>query len=168
LPGIDPKGAYFARGSGHTIEGAYTETPDEYQQVVDRLARKHAAAARRVPEPIDERTAGATVGIVTVGSCDLAVREAIETLGDRGMAVDYLRVRGFPFSAEVHDFLMEHDRLFVVEQNRDAQLRSLLVLETCVPKDRLRSVLVYGGFPLSAEQVVDGVTSQPEADICHR
>ncbi|HWW10141.1 MAG TPA: 2-oxoacid:acceptor oxidoreductase subunit alpha [Candidatus Acidoferrales bacterium] len=160
LPGVSSKGAYFTRGSGHTREGAYTETPDEYQAVVDRLARKHAAAAGRVPEPVVELRDAARIGVVTVGGCDLAVREALQELSERGIVADYMRVRGFPFGAAVQQFLDDHDLLFVVEQNRDAQLRSLLVLETTVPKDKMRSVLVYGGFPLSADDVVDSISAQ--------
>jgi 2-oxoglutarate ferredoxin oxidoreductase subunit alpha len=163
LPGVDSRGAYFARGSGHTAQGIYTEAPDEYQEVVDRLARKHAAAARRVPAPVIERRPAARAGIVTLGSCDLAVREAIEKLDNMEVALDYMRVRGFPFGPEVQDFLDGHKVSFVVEQNRDGQLRSLLALETCVPKDRLRSIREYGGFPLSADQVVDGVMRQLES-----
>ena len=161
LPGVDPKGAYFARGSGHNEHGGYTETPEEYLEVVDRLASKHAAAAMRVPDPqIESR--GARVALVTVGSCGPAVREAIELLDAQGLPLDYMRIRAFPFSPAVQDFLDDHDTCFVVEQNRDAQLRSLLVLETAVPKDRLRSVLAYGGTPLSAGEVVDGVRAQME------
>ena len=160
LPGVSPLGAYFARGSGHTESGVYTEFPDEYQTVVDRLAKKHAAAARHMPDPVIERHAGARIGLVTVGGCDLAVREAIDMLGDRGVPADYLRLRGFPFGATVKTFLEEHDTLFVVEQNRDAQVRSLLTLETGVLKRTLRSVLAYGGYPLSADIVVDSVLRQ--------
>jgi 2-oxoglutarate ferredoxin oxidoreductase subunit alpha len=162
LPGISERGAYFARGSGHNQLGGYTETPDEYLEVVDRLARKHAAAASAVPPPQIERR-GARTALLTVGGCDPAVREAIELLATEGLRLDYMRIRGFPFAAAVEDFLADHDTIFVVEQNRDAQLRSLLVLETTVPKDRLRSVLVYGGFPLSAAEVVDSVRTQMEA-----
>jgi 2-oxoglutarate/2-oxoacid ferredoxin oxidoreductase subunit alpha len=161
LPGVDPRGAYFARGSGHNQDGAYTEDPEEYQQVVDRLAAKHAAAAHHVPGPQFERR-GSKAAIVTLGSCDPAVREAIELLDAEGMPFDYMRVRAFPFAPAVQDFLEEHEVVFVVEQNRDAQLRSLLVLETTVPKDRLRSVLAYGGLPLSAGEVVEGVHAQME------
>jgi 2-oxoglutarate ferredoxin oxidoreductase subunit alpha len=160
LPGVSEKGAYFTRGSGHTREGAYTETPVEYQAVVDRLAKKHAAAAKHVPEPVIVERGGATIGVVTVGGCDLAVREALEILSERGIVADYMRVRGFPFGARVQRFLETHDTIFVVEQNRDAQLRSLLVLETDVIKSKLRSVLVYGGFPLSAVDVVDSISAQ--------
>jgi 2-oxoglutarate ferredoxin oxidoreductase subunit alpha len=88
------------------------------------------------------------------------VREAVLILESKGVEVDFMRVRGFPFGAAVERFLEEHELSFVVEQNRDAQLRSLLTLETPVPKDKLRSVLAYGGFPLQATQVVHGVLSQ--------
>jgi len=81
-------------------------------------------------------------------------------LAERGIVADYMRIRAFPFGETVERFLAAHDRVFVVEQNRDAQLRSLLTLETSVPKDKLRSILVYGGFPLSSRHVVDGVTAQ--------
>jgi 2-oxoglutarate ferredoxin oxidoreductase subunit alpha len=162
LPGVDPRGAYFTRGSGHDRFGAYTEEPAKYQQVVDRLLRKHAAAAEHMPPPVVERREGATLGVVGLGSGDLAVREALERLSESGVRADYLRVRGFPFSAPVRQFLEEHELCFVVEQNRDAQLRSLLILEAGGSPERLRSVLAYGGFPLSATQVVEGVMSQLE------
>jgi 2-oxoglutarate/2-oxoacid ferredoxin oxidoreductase subunit alpha len=167
LPGVHPKGAYFTRGSGHNKYGGYTETPDEYQEVVDRLALKHEAAAAHVPSPVFQRLAGASIGVVTLGSCDLAVREALDLLaestdGAPTVIADFMRVRGFPFGDEVRAFLEEHDLCFVVEQNRDGQLRSLLILETCTPKSKLRSILAYGGFPLSASQVVAGVLGQLE------
>jgi len=160
LPGVDPKAAYFTRGSGHTKTGAYTEIPDEYQEVVDRLARKHMASAKFVPAPLVIKRPGARFGIVTVGGCDLAVREGVELLVERGIEADFMRVRGFPFDDEVEAFLEDHDVNFVVEQNRDAQLKSLIALETGIAKEKLRSVLVYGGFPLSARHVVEGITSQ--------
>jgi 2-oxoglutarate ferredoxin oxidoreductase subunit alpha len=162
LPGVDARGAYFTRGSGHDRFGAYTETADGYQQVVDRLARKTAAAADHVPAPVVQLRPKATVGVVTVGGCDLAVREAAAVLESQGVVADVMRVRGFPFSAEVGDFLQRHDTTFVVEQNRDGQLRSLLILETGTDPSRLRSVLSYGGLPLSASHVVAGITQQLE------
>jgi 2-oxoglutarate ferredoxin oxidoreductase subunit alpha len=164
LPGVHSKGAFFTRGSGHNKLGGYTEIPDEYQEVVDRLARKHKAAAKAVPAPVIRKQAGATFGIITVGGCDLAVREAIEILAERGVVADFMRVRGFPFDDTVEAFLRAHDRIFVVEQNRDAQLRTLLVMETGVEglKEKLKSVLVYGGFPLSSRHVIDAVTASNE------
>lgn len=160
LPGVHPKGAFFTRGSGHNKLGGYTEIPDEYQEVMDRLLRKHKAARNFVPEAIIERRKGATFGVVTVGGCDLAVREALDRLAERGFHGDFCRVRGFPFGDEVEEFIHGHNPVFVVEQNRDAQLRTLLTIETSVTKERLRSVLAYGGFPLQAAQVEAGVVSQ--------
>ena len=162
LPGSDSKGAYFIRGSGHDKFGRYTEKPDEYQEVVDRLKKKHASAATHVPAPVIERRSGATVGIITLGGCDLAVREAVEQLDEFGVVADFMRVRGFPFVESVRQFVEEHDECFVVEQNRDAQLRSLISIETGVAIERMKSLLAYGGFPLSAAQVVDGITTQLE------
>ena len=164
LPGVNAKGAFFTRGSGHNKLGGYTEIPDEYQEVVDRLARKHKAAAKAVPAPIIQKQADATFGIITVGGCDLAAREAIAVLAERGIIADYMRVRGFPFDERVEEFLRSHDRIFVVEQNRDAQLRTLLTMETSVEgvKEKLKSILVYGGFPLSSRHVIDGVTAATE------
>jgi 2-oxoglutarate ferredoxin oxidoreductase subunit alpha len=160
LPGVDSKGAFFTRGSGHNKLGGYTEVPDEYQDVVERLLRKHKASAKFVPAPVMMKRDGARIGIVTIGGCDPAVREAIDLLPLRGIEADYMRIKGFPFAEEVEAFLKEHDVNFIVEQNRDAQLRSLLTLETGVSKDKLRSVLVFGGFPLSAKHVIDEITAQ--------
>jgi 2-oxoglutarate ferredoxin oxidoreductase subunit alpha len=165
LPGVHPSGAFFTRGSGHNTLGEYTETPDEYQEVLDRLGRKHRAAAKYVPAPVIQHREGAEIGVITLGGCDAAVREAIDVLatplnGRPGLAADYMRIRGFPFDEGVDEFLDEHEACFVVEQNRDAQLRSLLLLETTAQRDKLRSVLVYGGFPLSARHVVEGIMSQ--------
>jgi 2-oxoglutarate/2-oxoacid ferredoxin oxidoreductase subunit alpha len=160
LPGVHAKASYFTRGSGHNKFGAYTEVPDEYQDVMDRLLKKHKAAAKFVPAPIIERRKGASFGIVTIGGCEPAVREALDLLAGRGVIGDFMRLRAFPFDQAVEAFLAEHEINFIIEQNRDAQLRSLLTLETSVSKDKLRSVLVYGGFPLSAKHVVDGVLAQ--------
>ena len=162
VPGSDAKGAYFVRGSGHDKFGRYTETPDEYREVTDRLKLKHAAAAAHVPPAIIARRPGARVGIITLGSCDLAVREAIDELASRGLDCDFMRVRGFPFGDEVRDFASAYERCFVVEQNRDGQLRSLLSIEARVDQSRLDSVLAYGGFPLSAPHVVTSVLTQME------
>ena len=160
LPGVDPKGAYFTRGSGHDRFGRYTEDGDLYQDVVDRIARKIEGAAEALPAPEVRLVEEATVGLVTVGGCRGAVLEALELLAVEGIALDFLRVTGFPFSTAVEEFLLAHDINIVVEQNRDGQLRRLLVLETAVPKSRLASVLDYKGAPLSAETVARGVREQ--------
>jgi len=159
LPGIHSKGAFFTRGSGHNKFGGYTEIPDEYQEVMDRLARKHKSAANAVPAPVIRKQDGATAGLISLGGCDPAVREAVDALASQGIVVDYMRVRGFPFGDAVEEFLAQHDPIFVIEQNRDAQLKTLLLVETKVSKEKLRSLLVYGGFPLSSRHVVDGITA---------
>ncbi|HEY5019590.1 MAG TPA: 2-oxoacid:acceptor oxidoreductase subunit alpha [Steroidobacteraceae bacterium] len=160
LPGIDPKGAYFTRGSGHNQYGAYTEDSKEYQFVVDRLRKKWMTAARLVPKAVIQRAQQPTdIAIVSLGSGDGAVHEAQLRLRANGIHADYMRVRGFPFGDEVEQFLQSHRINFVVEQNRDAQLRSLLIMETGVEKTRLRSVLHYNGMPIPASYVFDGVMS---------
>ena len=160
LPGVHPKGAFFTRGSGHNKLGGYTEDGDESQEVLDRIARTVDGAKDAVPAPIIKRTAGAKVGIVTVGGCHAACAEAVDTLIAEGTPVDYMRVRGFPFNDEVVEFLNSHETNFIVEQNRDGQLRNLLTLETNVPKSKLDSVRYYSGFPMSAHHVLSGVSSK--------
>ena len=157
LPGVHPKGAYFTRGSGHTQFGTYTEDAAEYQVVMDRLTRKFATAKRYVPKAVLQGDGKAKVAIISIGSCDGAIREALDVLAQRGIKLDYLRVRGFPFGEDVEAFLESHDRLYVVEQNRDAQFRSLLILETRVEKAKLHSLLHYSGLPVSSAFIVDGV-----------
>ena len=160
LPGISPKAAYFARGSGHNQYGTYTEDSADYQIVVDRLLKKWETAKRLVPRAVIDATAGSDLGIVSLGSCDGAIREAIDVLKTHGVGVNYMRVRGFPFSEDVERFLDSHRLLFVVEQNRDAQFRSLLTLETAVEKAKLRSLLHYSGLPISSSFIVDGVLDE--------
>jgi len=160
LPGVHPKAAYFTRGSGHTQYGAYTEDAADYQVVLDRLVKKWATARRLVPRAAIDATANSPFGVVSVGSCDGAIREALDVLKQRGIALDYLRVRAFPFSEDVEKFLAAHQLLFVVEQNRDAQLRALLTLETAVDKQKLRSLLHYNGLPISSHFIVAGVLAE--------
>ena len=157
LPGVHPKGAYFTRGSGHTQFGTYTEDAAEYQVVMDRLTRKFATIKDYIPKAILQGDGKAKVAIVSIGSCDGAIREALDVLAQRGIKLDYLRVRGFPFGEDVEGFLESHDRFYVVEQNRDAQFRSLLILETRVEKAKLHSLLHYSGLPVSSAFIVDGV-----------
>jgi 2-oxoglutarate ferredoxin oxidoreductase subunit alpha len=162
LPGTHPKGAYFTRGSGHNRFGAYTEDAEEYTDVIDRIQRKIQNATRAVPAPLIKHKPGAKMGIVTIGGCHAACVEAMDLLARDGVALDYMRVRGFPFGDEVRNFLESHEVNFIVEQNRDAQLRSLLTLETAVPIENLESVRYYGGFPMSAHHVISGVKSKIE------
>jgi 2-oxoglutarate ferredoxin oxidoreductase subunit alpha len=158
LPGVHPRGAYFVRGSGHNQYGGYTEDADEYRQVVDRLAKKWQTAASLVPEPKIRRSRkGASVGIVSLGSCDSAIEEALDRLAAKGIQADYCRIRAFPFGKKVRQFLEQHERVFVVEQNRDAQLKTLLLAETSYPAARMHSILHYGGLPMDHRCVTDAL-----------
>lgn len=158
LPGVHGHGAYFVRGSGHDKHGTYTEDADAYQEVVDRLSRKFRLAAKAIPAPEIRTVPGAEVGIVSMGGCHAAVLEAIDILSGMGIVADYMRIKSFPFDAPVRAFLDSHAASFVVEQNRDAQLRSLLAIETGKPRDEMIPVLDYGGMPLTAMCVVNSVS----------
>ncbi|MEQ1869084.1 MAG: 2-oxoacid:acceptor oxidoreductase subunit alpha [Vicinamibacterales bacterium] len=163
LPGVHPKGAFFTRGSGHNKLGGYTEDDVEYADVMERISRKTQNAAQAVPAPFVRKGSKATtLGLLTVGGCHGACMEALDLLAKDGIALDYMRVRGFPFGDEVKKFLDAHETVFVVEQNRDGQLRSLLTLETGVPPAKLSSVRYWGGFPMSAQHVIAGVKAKIE------
>jgi len=165
LPGEDPKGAYFTRGSGHNRYGAYTEDSDQYQDVMERLLVKWETAKTRVPEAILSRAERKTsLGIVAFGSSDGAVIEARDRLAERGVHADYLRIRAFPFGAEVLEFLQHHETVFVVEQNRDAQMKALLTVEAGARSERLHSILHYKGMPIPSECVVQGIVQYLEAE----
>ena len=160
LPGVHPKGAYLIRGSGHNQYGGYTEKEDEYLEVVDRLRRKFDTAANLVPEPVVEVCDQPDGAIISIGSCDGAVRETRDQLEAEGIRLDYMRLRAFPFGETVRKFLDTHDRIFVVEQNRDAQLRSLLITETNTSSEKLIPVLYYGGQPISCKDIVDPIAER--------
>jgi 2-oxoglutarate/2-oxoacid ferredoxin oxidoreductase subunit alpha len=157
LPGVHPNGAFFTRGSGHNKFGGYTEDAAEYSEVMERLARKIDGAAASLPQPEIRTAAGATIGLVSMGGCNLAVLEALDRMAEQGIRADYMRIRAFPFTPAVGAFLQGHERVFVVEQNRDGQLAALLSLETGVPRGFLESVGPFGGLPLSAGDVVEEV-----------
>jgi 2-oxoglutarate ferredoxin oxidoreductase subunit alpha len=160
LPGVHPKGSYFTRGSGHSKYGAYTEDSAEYQEVVDRLLVKWETARKLVPEPAIKYSKFNKTGIVSVGSCDGAVNEALERLKEKNINLNYCRVKAFPFAASVRDFIEKHDQVFVVEQNRDAQLRSLLMLDLEIDPARMISMLHYNGMPINAGFIVNKVLAE--------
>jgi 2-oxoglutarate ferredoxin oxidoreductase subunit alpha len=162
LPGIHPKGAYFTRGSGHNKLGVYTEDGAEYAEVMDRIDRKIQRAAKFVPQPIVRAAPGAKLGLITIGGCHAGCTEALDQLAREGLHLDYMRIRGFPFGDEVTQFLESHDVNFIVEQNRDGQLRNLLMLETGVHIEKMESVRYYEGFPMSAHHVIAGVKARIE------
>jgi len=160
LPGESAKGSYFTRGSGHTKYGAYTENSADYQEVIDRLLVKWETARTLVPEPEIEYSKFNKSAILSLGSCDGAVKEALVQLQDEKIGLNYCRVKAFPFSQSVLEFIDKHDCVYVVEQNRDAQLRSLLVLDIEAPQQKLVSLLHYDGMPLGANFVVDRVLQE--------
>jgi 2-oxoglutarate ferredoxin oxidoreductase subunit alpha len=158
LPGtLHPKAAYFTRGSGHNDKAEYTEKPEEYQAVMDRLARKFETARQLLPAPVAVRNNGSKIGFLAFGSTDCALCESLDQIRQRyGQDVDYLRVRAWPFSEVIHDFVASHERIYVVEQNRDAQLASLLKLDLPASQvTKLRSILYYNGLPIDAESITE-------------
>jgi 2-oxoglutarate ferredoxin oxidoreductase subunit alpha len=158
LPGMidNPAAAYFTRGSGHSERATYTERPDDYQRNLDRLERKFESARTAVPRPVVDGK-GAKVGILHYGSSDFAVQEARAILARRGTAVDSLRLRALPLTSEVREFVASHARVYVIDQNRDAQMHAILVLEMPSESGKLRSIRHYDGFPLDAETVIEGI-----------
>jgi 2-oxoglutarate ferredoxin oxidoreductase subunit alpha len=163
LPGTrHPKAAYFTRGTGHTDAAAYSEKPEDYIAGMERLARKFENARKLVPGPLTWKNGSSKAGIIAYGSSDYAVREGMDTLkAEYGTDVDYMRIRAYPFAQEIHDFVASHERIYVVEQDRDAQLASLLKLD--LPADqavKLRNILHFSGLPLDAETVVEGFAAQ--------
>jgi 2-oxoglutarate ferredoxin oxidoreductase subunit alpha len=158
LPGTkDWKGTYFTRGSGHDEQARYTESPEVYARVLDRLKRKLEGARALLPAPETSVTPGAEVGLIAYGSSHWAMLEARDQLAAAGVRTSYLRVRALPLAAEVHEFVRRHERVYVIEQNRDGQLADRLRAEVPDRATRLASVLHYTGLPLDARSVTDGV-----------
>jgi len=159
LPGFfdAPAAAYFTRGSGHTDRATYTERGDDYKNNMDRLERKFETAKKHVPKPVVSAGDGARVGVIAYGSSDFAVEEARTLLARGGLATDYLRLRALPFTPETAAFVAAHERVYVVDQNRDGQMYDLLRLEVGADASKLRSIRHYDGFPLDAETVIEGI-----------
>ena len=154
---IIPRRSYFTRGSGHNASAGYTEKPDEYQEVMDRLARKFENARKLVPAPVIEKDGTSKIGFIAYGSSDFAVRESLDQIkSEYNTDVDYLRIRAYPFAHEIHDFVASHERVYVIEQNRDAQLQSLLRLDLLPDQAvKLRSILHYNGLPIDARSITE-------------
>jgi 2-oxoglutarate ferredoxin oxidoreductase subunit alpha len=163
LPGTDhPAAAYFTRGSGHNEKAQYSERPDDYQNNMERLARKFETARSLVPKPEIVADGTSKIGIIAFGTSDYAVRESRDQLvQEYKISTDYLRVRAFPFNRDVHQFVEKHERVYVVEQNRDAQMMSLLKLDLApIEISKLRSVRHFNGLPIDARSVTDDIISQ--------
>lgn len=162
LPGTrHPAAGYFARGSGHDEHAEYSERPEDYVSLMDRLARKIDGARSFVPAPVIDNGAGAKIGIIAYGTTHHAIGECRDQLlAENDLATDYLRIRGLPFNLEIGSFLAQHDRVYVVEQNRDGQMRSLLSLDFPKQATKLRSVLHYNGIPVDARYVTNAILMQ--------
>ena len=162
LPGTDhPGAAWFARGSGHNEKAQYSERPDDYKNNIDRLNRKFEHARTVVPKP-EIVSNGAKIGIVGYGTSHWAIGESMNQLQkEHGKNTDYLRIRAYPFTAEVHDFIKQHDVIYVIDQNRDGQMRELLKLDLPISElGKLRSVRHYNGLPIDARSITDDIMSQ--------
>lgn len=161
LPGTGTP-AFFTRGSGHNEMALYSEKAEDYTKNVDRLARKFDTAKTLVPAPVVQVEPAAKVGIIAYGSSHFAVEEARDQLREESrIETSYLRLRAYPFTPAVEDFIRRHDRVYVVEQNRDGQMMSLLRMDTDPASVvRLRSVLHYNGLPIDARSITDGILAQ--------
>jgi 2-oxoglutarate ferredoxin oxidoreductase subunit alpha len=165
LPGTDhPRAAYFTRGTGHDENAAYSEKSEVFTRNMDRLARKLDRAREALPQPVLRGAGKSRVGVIAYGSSDPAIRESQDQLrAEAGLETDYLRVRAWPFSRAVLEFVAGHDRVYVVEQNRDGQLAALLRLD--LPADqvgRIRPVAHITGLPLDARSVTDEIIAKEQ------
>jgi 2-oxoglutarate ferredoxin oxidoreductase subunit alpha len=166
IPGDDMP-AYFSRGSGHNEWAQYSERPDDYQNNVDRLARKFETARDWMPAPVVDINPKASIGIIAYGTTHWAIIECRDLLlAESDLQTSYYRVCAYPFRTELVSFLERHERVYVVEQNRDAQMLSLLKLD--LPAEiavKLRSVLYYAGNPIDAQSVREGILIQEESQV---
>ena len=163
LPGTEhPGAAWFARGSGHNEKSQYSERPDDYVNNLDRLARKFEYARTLMPRPEVFRNDGNEIGIIAYGTSHHALTEALDQMqSEYGVNADYLRLKAFPFTRELHDFIAAHKRVYVVDQNRDAQMHQLIKLDIAVNEiPKLRSVRHYNGLPIDARSITDEIISQ--------
>lgn len=159
LPGTDhPNASYFTRGSGHDDQARYSERPEDYKKTVDRLAKKYQTARKFVPKPVIDRKEGAKIGLIAFGSSDFALQESRHQLKtERNIDSSYLRLRALPFTSEVRAFIAEHDRVYVVEQNRDGQMADLIRVEVGEDQRKIRKVLHYDGLPIHARYITNAV-----------
>ena len=163
LPGNrHPRSAYFARGTGHDEYAHYSEDPDEWERGLARLKRKIESHKSLYPKPIVHRMEGAKIGIIGFGTTDAPIEEARDLLAREGYPSDYLRVRSIPFHEEVCDFLHEHERIYVVEMNRDGQLRQLLAIDFSDCGGKLVQISRINGLPLSAVWIRDAILAKEE------
>ena len=160
-PGTHPqKGAYFTRGTSHDEYARYTEDGVKNAEVLSRLTKKFQTASSTVPAPVfNQEKSTSSIGIIYFGSTDCSMQEALDNLKDNNVNVDAMRIRSFPFNLEVWEFIEEHDLLFIVEQNRDGQMRTLLMAEGGIIPDKLVSILCFDGQPITASFITNKITA---------
>ena len=153
-PGTHPsKGSYFTRGSSHDANAAYTEDGDIYAEIMDRISLKFKTALNYIPEPEISSLESNPRGVIYLGTTTSAIKETLDNLQKKGISLDTMRLRGFPFHESVRDFINEHEIVYVIEQNRDAQLKSLLKIECNASEEQMFSILSYNGVLITAQQI---------------
>jgi len=160
-PGTHPqKGAYFTRGTSHDEYARYTEDGVKNAEILSRLTKKFQTASSTVPAPIfNQEASTSSIGVIYFGSTDCSMQEALDSLKDEKIDVDAMRIRSFPFNLEVWEFIEEHDLLFIVEQNRDGQMRTLLMAEGGITPDKLVSILCFDGQPITASFITNKINA---------
>ncbi len=160
-PGTHPqKGAYFTRGTSHDEYARYTEDGVKNAEILSRLTKKFQTASSTVPAPIfNQEESSSSIGVIYFGSTDCSMQEALDDLEDQNINVDAMRIRSFPFNLEVWEFIEEHDLLFIVEQNRDGQMRTLLMAEGGIIPDKLVSILCFDGQPITASFITSKINA---------
>jgi 2-oxoglutarate ferredoxin oxidoreductase subunit alpha len=165
-PGTHPtKGAYFTRGTSHNEYSAYTEYSPIYKAGMERLLVKWETARTMVPKPhIKIRDPQSLIGVIFFGTSTHATYEAISRLAKSGLTINSMRVRAFPFQDEVIEFIDRHEKIFVIEQNRDAQLRTMLMAENDVSPKKMQSVLYFEGMPITADFITESIRALLDKD----
>ncbi|MSO19564.1 MAG: 2-oxoacid:acceptor oxidoreductase subunit alpha [Acidobacteria bacterium] len=162
IPGTHhPLASYFTRGSGHNEKALYSEKPEDYKNNMDRIKRKHETARGVISPPLLESDANAEIGLIAFGSTHWAIIESRDQLRDeQNIPTAYLRLRAYPLSPEIKEFVKKYKRVYVVEQNRDGQMRDLIRLEVGKYAEKVRSVRHYTGFPIDARTITDEILAQ--------
>jgi 2-oxoglutarate/2-oxoacid ferredoxin oxidoreductase subunit alpha len=163
VPGnLHPRSAYFARGTSHDEFARYSEEADVWERTMDRIGKKMSTAIGLLPEPVIQGEEETQIGLIGFGTTDDAIREARCLLKEKGFATDYMRIRSIPFATEVREFITKHERVYVIELNRDGQMKQLLTLEVPDLAHHLRPIAHVDGLPLTAKYIVDHFVAQED------
>jgi 2-oxoglutarate/2-oxoacid ferredoxin oxidoreductase subunit alpha len=158
LPGNEhPRGAWFARGTGHDENAVYSEEAEVWVRNMDRIQRKFETARKLVPGPVVDETADADFGIIAFGTTKFAIEEARDRLADEGIKTSFMRLRALPINDEVKEFVARHEKVYVIELNRDGQMHAILQTEMPEMATKLHSLAFMDGMPLTARWVVEAI-----------